>query len=269
MTIGAASMQPNRSNQSGLANPALNSSAFERGIAQAGAAERTGMTALGAYAKSGFLLVLAIAAGVFGWSEVDVITVNGQQVGLQPSWTWLAFLLTFIFGIAGVFAVRSLWIIGPLYALSEGALLGIASHYFNLKWDGIVPQAMVATIAVFTATLILYSVGVIKVTEKFAMGVTIALGAVALVYLTAWIISLFGVDFQYWNDPNPWAIVLAGAIVILGALTLPLSFEFIKQAAASGAPKYMEWYAAYGLMLSIIWMYISILRLLALLRASQ
>jgi Bax inhibitor 1 like len=125
-------MQPNRSNQSGLANPALNPSAFERAIAQAPAAERTGMTALGANAKSGFLLVLAIAAGVFGWSEVDVMTVNGQQVGLQPSWTWLAFLLTFIFCIAGVFAVRSLRIIGPLYELSEGALLGIASHYFNL-----------------------------------------------------------------------------------------------------------------------------------------
>jgi uncharacterized YccA/Bax inhibitor family protein len=98
--------------------------------------------------------------------------------------------------------------------------------------------------------------GVIKVTEKFAMGVTIALCAVVLVYLTAWIISFFCVDFQYWNDPSPWAIVLAGAIVILGALTVPLSFEFIKQAADNGAPEYME-------------MYISILRLLALLRASQ
>jgi uncharacterized YccA/Bax inhibitor family protein len=101
------------------------------------------------------------------------------------------------------------------------------------------------------------------------MGVVIAMGAVGLLYLTAWILSWFDVNFQYWDDPSPWGIALAAGIVILGALNLPIDFEFIKQASERGAPKYMEWFGAYGLMLSIIWMYISILRLLALLRASQ
>jgi uncharacterized YccA/Bax inhibitor family protein len=101
------------------------------------------------------------------------------------------------------------------------------------------------------------------------MGVVIAMGGLMLLYLTAWMLSLFGVNFTFLNSPTPLGITFALAIVILAALNLPLDFEFIKRASAAGAPKFMEWYGAYGLMLSIIWMYISILRLLALLRSRR
>jgi uncharacterized YccA/Bax inhibitor family protein len=178
--------QPSAS-QGGIDNPALNPQAFERGMADVSAAERQGMTVAGTDVKTGLLLVILIAAA-FGWSQVEIVTLNGREVALQPAWSWLALLLTFILGIAGAFAIRASPIIGPLYALSQGSPLGIA---------------------------------------------------------------------------------LSLGVIVLGALSLPLSFEFISRAATAGAPKFMEWYGAYGLMLSIIWIYVSVLRLLALLRRSQ
>jgi uncharacterized YccA/Bax inhibitor family protein len=269
MTAGSAAYDPSQAHQSARDNPALNPQAFQRGIAQAPAAARTGMTVAGTYVKTGVLLVLLIAAGVFGWSQVDIRTINGQEVAIQPTWTWLAVLLTFVFGFAGIFAYRQIPFLSIGYALSEGALLGIAAHAFDLEWDGIVLQAIVATVAVFAATLLLYSTGVIKVTSKLAMGVAIAMGGLLLLWTTTWILSLFGVDFAFWSEPTPLGIGLSVLIVILAALNLPLDFAFIERSAAAGAPKFMEWYGAYGLMLSIIWMYVSILRLLALLRSRQ
>jgi uncharacterized YccA/Bax inhibitor family protein len=101
------------------------------------------------------------------------------------------------------------------------------------------------------------------------MGVSIALGGLMILWLTAWLLSLFGANFQFWSAPTPFGILLSLGIVVLGALTLPLNFAFIRQAAAAGAPKFMEWYGAYGLMLSLIWMYVSILRLLAILARAR
>src|SRR5690348_9143435 len=169
-----------------IENPALTGQSFARGSAEASATERRGMTAAGTYAKTVVLLVLLAAAAAFGWSQVEIIQVGGRAVAITPWWTWLAFLLTFIFAFAGVFAYRSIPIIAPLYALSEGALLGIASRYYDLQSQGIVAQAVLATLAIFTAVLILYGTGIIKVTPGFAMGVSIAIGGLLLLYLTTW-----------------------------------------------------------------------------------
>lgn len=261
------SYDPNLTQQNSSNNPALNDQAFERALVRGGATEKAGMTALGAYLKTGFLLVLMLLAGAWGWSEVRIVAVAGQQVAVQPGWTFLAFLLTFIFGMAGVFAGRLIPFFAIGYALSYGALLGVAAHFFNLEWDGIVLQAIVVTVAVFLATWLLYVTGIIKVTSRFAMGVMIAMGGLMMLYLMAWLLSLFGVNFSFLTNPTPLGIGLAVLIVILAALNLPLDFEFIRRASAAGAPKFMEWYGAFGLMLSIVWMYVSILRLLALLRS--
>jgi uncharacterized YccA/Bax inhibitor family protein len=255
--------------QHGTSNPALNWQSFERGSAEAGAGERAGMTAAGAYAKTGLLLAILLLAAVFGWSRVRIASVDGVQTALPPDWTWLAFILTFILGLVGAFAFKAAPFVGPLYALSEGALLGVASRYFNLGYQGIVLQAVLATVAVFAATLFLNGTGIIRVSPRFATGVAVAMSALVVQYLTAWLLSLFGVSFQFLYAPTPLGILLSVGIVILGALNLPLSFEFVRQAAARGAPKYMEWYAAYGLMLALIWIYVSLLRLLTLLRASR
>ena len=269
MTAANSSYDPNLTQQNNSNNPALNQQAFERTIARTGAKEKTGMTAMGTYLKTGLLLLLLILAGAWGWSQVRIETVFGQQVAIQPGWTFLAFFLTFIFGIAGIFAGRWIAIVAIGYALSYGALLGVAAHYFNLEWDGIVLQAIVVTIAVFAATWLLYTTGIIKVTGKLVMAVSIAMGGLLLLYGMAFLLSLFGVNFSFLFSPTPLGIIFALAIVLLASLNLPMDFEFIKRASAGGAPKFMEWYGAYGLMLSIVWMYVSILRLLALLRSRR
>jgi uncharacterized YccA/Bax inhibitor family protein len=250
-------------------NPALNQEAFSRGIAQASATESTGMTVAGTYTITAGLLILLALAGAFGWSQVQIAIVQGEEVALTPRWIWLAFLLTFVLAMVGAFAFRAAPIIAPLYALVEGALLGVVSRYFELDFDGIVAQAVLATVGIFLAMLLLYATRLVKVTSKMVLGVAAAMGGLAIMYMTAWLLSLFGVNLAFLYAPTPLGIALSIGIVILGALNLIIDFDFIERMAASGAPGYMAWYAGFGLMLAIIWIYLSVLRVLALLRGSQ
>lgn len=250
-------------------NPALNQDAFSRGITLAPATERAGMTVTSTYLITAGLLILLALAGAFGWSQVQIEVIRGEEVALTPRWIWLAFLLTFVLAMVGAFAFRAAPLIAPLYALCEGALLGVVSRYYELEFDGVVAQAVLATLGIFVAMLLLYSTRIVKVTSKMVIGVAAAMGGLAILYMTAWLLSLFGVNLTFLYAPTPLGIALSIAIVILGALNLIIDFDFIENAAANGAPGYMAWYAGFGLMLALIWIYLSVLRLLALLRASQ
>ena len=227
------------------------------------------MTASGTYAITGLLFVIVVAAAAFGWSQVEIVSVDGRQEALTPAWTWLVFLLTFIVGIVGAFAYRAAPITSVLYALGEGSLLGIASRYYELRFEGIVSQALVATLCIFVAVYLLYSLRIVKVTSRFATVVIAATGGIVLLYVAAWLLSLLGVDLRFLYAPTPLGIGISVLIVILGALNLTLDFDFIEKAAEAGAPRYMQWYAAFGLMLSLIWIYVYVLRLLALLRSRE
>jgi uncharacterized YccA/Bax inhibitor family protein len=251
-----------------LENPALNERSFQRGMEEAGAEPRT-MSASGTYAITGLLFVIVVAAAAFGFSQVEIVTVDGRQEALTPAWTWLVFLLTFIVGIVGAFAYRAAPITSVLYALGEGSLLGIASRYYDLRFEGIVSQALLATLCVFLAVYLLYSLRIVKVTSRFATLVVAATGAFVLLYLVAWLLSLLGVDLRFLYAPTPLGIGISVLIVILGALNLTLDFDFIEKAAEAGAPRYMQWYAGFGLMLSLIWIYVYVLRLIALLRSRE
>lgn len=251
-----------------LENPALNERSFQRGMEEAGAEPRT-MSASGTYAITGLLFVIVVAAAAFGFSQVEIVSVGGRQEALTPAWTWLVFLLTFIVGIVGAFAYRTAPITSVLYALGEGSLLGIASRYYELRFDGIVSQALLATLSVFLAVYLLYALRIVKVTSRFATVVIAATGAFVLLYLVAWLLSLLGVDLRFLYAPTPLGIGISVLIVILGALNLTLDFDFIEKAAEAGAPRYMQWYAAFGLMLSLIWIYVYVLRLIALLRSRE
>jgi uncharacterized YccA/Bax inhibitor family protein len=251
-----------------LENPALNERSFQRGIEEAGAEPRT-MSASGTYAITGLLFVIVVAAAAFGFSQVEIVTVDGRQEALTPAWTWLVFLLTFIVGIVGAFAYRAAPITSVLYALGEGSLLGIASRYYDLRFEGIVSQALLATPCVFLAVYLLYSLRIVKVTSRFATLVVAATGGIVLLYGAAWLLSLLGVDLRFLYAPTLLGIGISVLIVIVGALNLTLDFDFIEKAAAGGAPKYMQWYAAFGLMLSLIWIYVYVLRLIALLRSRE
>jgi len=152
-----------------LENLALNLRSFRRGIEETGAEPR-GMSASGTCAIAGLLLAIVVAAAAFGWSQVEIVSVGGRKEALTPAWTWLAFLVTFVVAIVGAFAYRAAPITSVLYALGEGSLLGIASRYYDLRFDGIVAQALLATLCIFVAVYLLYSLRVVKVTSRFVTG---------------------------------------------------------------------------------------------------
>jgi uncharacterized YccA/Bax inhibitor family protein len=227
------------------------------------------MTAAGTYVITGLLFVIVVAAAAFGWSQVEIVPVGGREDALTPAWTWLAFLLTFIVAIVDAFAYRAAPLTSVLFALGEGSLLGFASRYYDLRFDGIVSQALIATLCIFLAVYLLYSLRIVKVTSRFATGVIAATGGFFLLYMVVWLLSLLGVGFYFLYASTPLGIAISVGIVILGALNLTLGFAFVEKVATAGAPRFMQWYGAFGLMLSLIWIYVSVLRLLPLLRARQ
>ncbi len=256
------------------ANPVLNDRTFERAAQES--ADKAKMSAGGTYLRTAFLLVLLAIAGVFGWGQVEMVTVTApgggagpRVVPVAPDWVGLVALLAFIVALVAAFTPRAAMITGPLYALGQGAVVGVASRYYDAAFDGIVLQAVLATLGVFLFMLVLYATRIVKVTPRFAMGVVAAMGGLMLLYATLWLFALFGVNFAFLHGPTPIGIALSLVIVVLGALNLPLNFDFIERAAAGGAPRYLEWYGAFGLMLALIWLYVSILRLLALTRARR
>jgi uncharacterized YccA/Bax inhibitor family protein len=273
-----------------MANPALSEKRFdaiakedEAGWAAPVAlahAEATGtppptrvahMTANGAFAKTFFLFLIVLAGGAFGWSQTSVATstaVNGvtTQTVHIPAWSWIALFVGFGLALVCIFRPKSSPLVAPLYALAEGVFLGAISKAFEVQWNGIVFQAVLATIAVFFATLALYVFGVVKVTKKFAMVVIGATFGIFLLYVFAALLSLFGVDMTFWNEPSALGIAVSVVICIVASLNLFLDYEFIRQASINGAPKYMEWYGAFGIMVTLVWLYLEMLRLLAKLR---
>ena len=145
-------------------------------------------------------------------------------------------------------------------------MLGAISHVYEAQWNGIVVQAVGLTVAVLSILLFLYATRVIKVTDKLRTGIIAATGAVFVFYLIAIVISLFGVNLSFLNDGGPVAIIFSLVIVGIAAMNLVLDFDFIERGAAAGAPKYMEWYGAFGLLVTLVWLYLELLRLLGNLR---
>jgi uncharacterized YccA/Bax inhibitor family protein len=230
------------------------------------------MTANGAFLKTFFLFLIVVAAGAFGWSQTpDATTTISNGVATThidfPFWTWIALFVGFGLAMVCIFKPKASPILAPLYALAEGIFLGAISKAFESQWDGIVFQAILATIAVFFATLALYVFGVVKVTRRFQMVVIGATAGVFVLYVGTFILSLFGADISFWNSPSPLGIAISVVICVIASLNLFLDYEFIAQSAKAGAPKYMEWYGAFGLMVTLVWLYLEILRLLAKLRS--
>ncbi len=221
------------------------------------------MTANGTFAKTFLLFLVVLAGGVIGWSQTKVSPAG--EVDL-PVWTWIAMFAAFGVAMVCVFKPNLSPFLAPLYALLEGVALGAISKAFELRWDGIVFQAVLATVGVFFATLLLYVFGVVKVTRKFQMVVIGATCGIFLLYVFGALLSLFGVDVMFWNEPSALGIGISVVICCVASLNLFLDYEFIRQSSTEGAPKFMEWYGAFGIMVTLVWLYIEMLRLLSLLR---
>jgi uncharacterized YccA/Bax inhibitor family protein len=151
----------------------------------------------------------------------------------------------------------------PIYAILEGLFLGAISAFFQAQYQGLVAQAILLTLAVLLCMLALYRTGIIQVTDKFRMGVVAATACIFLFYLATWLISFFGIRMPFLYNSSLIGIAISVVVVIIAALNLVLDFDFIDRGAQMQAPQFMEWYAAFGLMVTLIWLYLEILRLLS------
>uniref|UniRef100_A0A7V4XT18 Bax inhibitor-1/YccA family protein n=1 Tax=Acidobacterium capsulatum TaxID=33075 RepID=A0A7V4XT18_9BACT len=235
-------------------NPALNERVF-RG--QPMAFGET-MTLQGTVNKTGILLLCAMATAAFSWHvffTAGPAAVNGLMI--------LGLIGGLIFALVTSFKAEWSPVTAPIYALFEGLALGGISAMFELRFPGIAIESVSLTFGTMLVLLMLYKSGVIKVTRKFQMGVMAATGAIFLFYIVEMVLGFFNIGQGLMYSSSPLSIGISLVIVGIAALNLVLDFNFIESAARSGAPKYMEWYGAFGLMVTLVWLYLEILRLMS------
>ena len=227
-------------------NPALNDSTFNS-FRDGSYESSNAMTISGAATKTMILLGLCFGAAAMTWGMVA-----GQNMQGAVPWMIGGVVAGLIFGLATSFKPTWAPVTAPLYALAEGLFLGGLSAMYEAQFHGIVFQALLATFGTTFSLLIAYQFGIIKATENFKLGVFAATGGIALMYLAMMLMGWLGIGISV-------------VVVIVAAMNLVLDFDYIEQAAQNGAPKYCEWYAAYGLMVTLVWLYVEILRLIAML----
>jgi uncharacterized YccA/Bax inhibitor family protein len=221
--------------------------------------------------KTFVMLVVLVIGGAWGWSVAvqpvagDIGGGYGNATVTLPAGLWLASFAAFGLGIAIAMRPTRAPALGPLYALLEGYVLGVISAAFNAQTDGIVVAAVLATACVFLVALVLYATRIIRPTRRLAFGVTAGIGGLALLYLMVWVISIFNWGFLFSDDLRSVGIAISVIAVVLAALSFTLDFGTIEAAVDANAPKLYEWYGAYALTVTLVWLYITLLRLLALL----
>ena len=247
------------------ANPALNDNTFTRHIDLTG---EDRMTLMGTVHKTGALLLLLLISASMTWSMVCSAGVDWQLVVSGP-----VGLLTIggaigvlIFAMVTIFKPRWAPVTAPIYAVLEGLFIGGISAFMERIYPGIVPQAAGLTFGILFALLAAYRSGLIRATENFKLGVVAATGGIFVIYIASFILGFFGISIPFLHDSGPIGIGISVFICIVAALNLVLDFDFIENGAEHGAPKYMEWVGAFGLMVTLVWLYIEILHLLAKLR---
>lgn len=238
-------------------NPALSKSALER-LKALDDTKRATVT--GTTIKTLFFLALTVGAGYFGWQAA----VSGTGLGF----VMIASIVAFVAAIATAFVPKLAAVGGGIYALAQGYVLGAISQIYNVQFDGIVLQAVGLTGAIFFVSLWFFQAGLIKVTNKFRIGVIIATLGVALFYLVSWLVSLItGTNIAAaTTGSGSFGIIFSVVVVIIATLNLFLDFDMIQRLEKEGAPKLFEWYGAFALLVTIIWLYMEALRLLGRLR---
>jgi uncharacterized YccA/Bax inhibitor family protein len=244
-------------------NPALRADTFTK-IAPAARTEQA-MTINGTVNKTAFMLVLLILAASWVWRQF----YNAWDPSRIMPWLAIGGIGGFITALVTIFNPRAARISAPLYAVLEGLLLGGLSAIFERQFPGIVIQAVALTFGTLFCLLLAYRSGLIKVTENFRLGIVAATGAIALIYIVTIILGFFRIRMPFIHESGIFGIGFSLFVVTIAALNLVLDFDFIEKGAAAGAPKYMEWYGAFGLMVTLIWLYLEILRLLAKMRSRR
>lgn len=243
-------------------NPTLREDVFQR-VAVTGHDSSASLSVNGVIMKSALLLLLLVAGAGFTWHMVQ------SQPGDPQVWMpWLlgSLVVGFVLALVISFVPRTAPFLSPVYAVAQGVLLGALSSMLNLKYPGIALQAVALTMGVFVAMLLAYRAGLIKATEKFKSVVLACTLGIMATYAITLLLGLFGVAVPYIHAAGPIGIVFSLFCVTIASLNLIIDFDFIESMQAQGAPKATEWYAAFGLLVTVIWLYIEILKLLAKLR---
>jgi uncharacterized YccA/Bax inhibitor family protein len=246
-------------------NPALGSKTFQdaaRGLG--GAIDVTNrMTLNGTVNRTGVLLICALASAAFTW--------HGYMEAHDPSavsgWLMLGVFGGFITALITIFKQSWAPVTAPIYALCEGLFLGGISALVDTRYPGIAIQAVGLTFGTLLVMLVVYATGMIRVSNKLRIGIIAATGGIALFYLLEMILGFFGINFVAVNGSGPIGIAFSLFVCAIAALNLVLDFDFIEQGVNYGAPKFMEWYGAFGIMVTLVWLYLEILRLLSKMRS--
>jgi uncharacterized YccA/Bax inhibitor family protein len=242
-------------------NPTLNANSFR--VEQVSSGET--MTLTGTVNRTGILLICTVATAAWTWNRFF------QSPDSQTVLPFVAIggIGGFILAIVTVFKKEWSPITAPIYALLEGLVLGGISAITELRHHGIAVQAVGLTFGTLFVLLLAYHSGIIRVSEKFKLGVIAATGGIAVFYLVQFVLAFFGIRFAAINGSGLLGIGFSVVVVIVAALNLILDFDFIEGGVAAGAPKYMEWYGAFALIVTLVWLYLEILRLLTKLNSRQ
>ena len=237
-------------------NPALNSNTFKNPVKNSSLYLDKTMTIQGTVDKTALALCLVVISGYYSFSQANLtLMALGVFIGL-----FLFFTLIF----------KKSWapFIVPLYSISQGFVVGGISYFYNSQYEGIVLQAVLLTILVLFSMLFAYRSKIIKPSENFKLAIFSSIMAIFLIYVIGFFMGLFGTGLSI-LDPRNSSLASIGfsvIVVAIGAFSLVIDFDFIEEGAEKGAPKYMEWYGAFGLLVTLIWLYVEILRLIAKLR---
>lgn len=243
------------------ANPILRADTFDLRAAER---EQT-MTIMGTVHKTALLVLIVFAAAIWIWREFPV-TGGVIPPGVKPL-VFGAAIAGLVLGLVTSFKREIARFTAPLYAVCEGLFLGGISALIDSRFPGIAIQAIGLTATTLFALLFAYRTGLIRATENFKLGVTAATGGVLLLYVVSWVLGMFGVAMPFLHDNGILGIGISMVIVVIAALNLVLDFDFIEQGQANGAPKRLEWYAAFGLLVTLVWLYLETLRLLTKLQS--
>lgn len=237
-------------------NPALHERTFEKSIV---INESEVMTERGTLNKFFLLCLLVIASASFTWSAA----FQGKDI---TSWIWIGALGGLVVAIVTTF--KPVWasFLAPIYALLQGLFVGGISAYYSHAFEkvapGIIMQAVALTFGTVIAMFFLYRFQVIKATQRFKSVLITATMGIGIFYLLAMGLRFFGIDIPFLHQGSTLGIIFSLVVVGVAALNLILDFDMIESGVAMGAPKYMEWYGAFGLIVTIVWLYLEILRLL-------
>jgi uncharacterized YccA/Bax inhibitor family protein len=220
------------------------------------------MTVNGTIHKLAIVAVLVMATFVVGWQMTGTSEPAPNALGLVVGASVLGMILSLVISFKQTLAP----VLTPVFALIEGFVLGGFSAMMEASYEGIVAQAALGTFGVFTGLLVLYRTRILKIGERFVAVTQLAMWSVFFIYLASFLMSLGGITFPYIHESSPIGIAFSVLVIIVASMMLLSDFHFIEEGERRGAAKSMEWYGAFALLVSIVWLYVEMLRLLAKMR---